>query len=28
MDGLLRRRAGVLERLLHHGEAPVLVRVA
>ncbi|MGO9488164.1 MAG: DNA-3-methyladenine glycosylase family protein [Solirubrobacteraceae bacterium] len=28
MDGLLRRRGGVLERLLHHGEQPVLVRVA
>lgn len=28
MDGMLRRRGGVLERLLHHGEAPVLVRVA
>ena len=27
-DGLLRRRGGVLERLLHHGEVPVLVRVA
>lgn len=28
MDGLLRRRAGALERLLHHGEEPVLVRVS
>jgi DNA-3-methyladenine glycosylase II len=28
MDGMLRRRGGVLERLLHHGEVPVLVRVA
>ena len=28
MDGMLRRRDGVLERLLHHGEQPVLVRVA
>ncbi|MCW3031680.1 MAG: DNA-3-methyladenine glycosylase 2 family protein [Solirubrobacterales bacterium] len=28
MDGMLRRRSGVLERLLHHGEEPVLVRVA
>ena len=28
MDGALRRRAGVLERLLHHGADPVLVRVA
>jgi 3-methyladenine DNA glycosylase/8-oxoguanine DNA glycosylase len=28
MDGLLRRRGGVLERLLHQGETPVLVRVA
>jgi 3-methyladenine DNA glycosylase/8-oxoguanine DNA glycosylase len=28
MDGALRRRGGVLERLLHHGEEPVLVRVA
>ena len=28
MDGMLRRRGGVLERLLHHGEQPVLVRVA
>jgi 3-methyladenine DNA glycosylase/8-oxoguanine DNA glycosylase len=28
MDGLLRRRGGVLERLLHDGEQPVLVRVA
>jgi 3-methyladenine DNA glycosylase/8-oxoguanine DNA glycosylase len=28
MDGMLRRRGGVLERLIHHGEAPVLVRVA
>ena len=27
-DGMLRRRGGVLERLLHHGEVPVLVRVA
>jgi 3-methyladenine DNA glycosylase/8-oxoguanine DNA glycosylase len=28
MDGVLRRRGGVLERLLHHGAEPVLVRVA
>jgi 3-methyladenine DNA glycosylase/8-oxoguanine DNA glycosylase len=28
MDGMLRRRGGVLERLLHHGDQPVLVRVA
>ena len=28
MDGLLRRRGGVLERLLHDGGEPVLVRVA
>jgi 3-methyladenine DNA glycosylase/8-oxoguanine DNA glycosylase len=28
MDGMLRRRGGVLERLLHHREDPVLVRVA
>ncbi|MFZ1155538.1 MAG: hypothetical protein WAN93_11595, partial [Solirubrobacteraceae bacterium] len=28
MDGVLRHRGGVLERLLHHGEEPVLVRVA
>jgi 3-methyladenine DNA glycosylase/8-oxoguanine DNA glycosylase len=28
MDGLLRRRGGVLERLLHDGDEPVLVRVA
>jgi 3-methyladenine DNA glycosylase/8-oxoguanine DNA glycosylase len=27
-DGLLRRRGGVLERLLHHGDQPVVVRVA
>jgi 3-methyladenine DNA glycosylase/8-oxoguanine DNA glycosylase len=27
-DGMLRRRAGVLERLLHHGDSPVAVRVA
>lgn len=27
-DGMLRRRGGVLERLLHHGETPVLVKVA
>jgi 3-methyladenine DNA glycosylase/8-oxoguanine DNA glycosylase len=27
-DGMLRRRGGVLERLLHDGEMPVLVRVA
>jgi 3-methyladenine DNA glycosylase/8-oxoguanine DNA glycosylase len=27
-DGLLRRRGGVLERLLHHDEQPVLVRIA
>jgi 3-methyladenine DNA glycosylase/8-oxoguanine DNA glycosylase len=26
MDGMLRRRGGVLERLLHHDELPVLVR--
>jgi DNA-3-methyladenine glycosylase II len=28
MDGVLRCRGGVLERLLHHGEQPVHVRVA
>jgi 3-methyladenine DNA glycosylase/8-oxoguanine DNA glycosylase len=28
MDGVLRSRDGVLERLLHHGERPVHVRVA
>lgn len=28
MDGVLRHRGGVLERLLHHGAEPVLVRVA
>ncbi len=28
MDGVLRCREGVLERLLHHGEQPVHVRVA
>ena len=28
MDGLTRARRGVLERLLHHGDEPVLVRVA
>lgn len=28
MDGVLRCRAGVLERLLHHGDQPVHVRVA
>lgn len=28
MDGVLRHRGGVLERLLHHGEVPVVVRVA
>lgn len=28
MDGMLRRRADVLERLLHHGDEPVLVRIA
>ncbi len=28
MDGLLRRRAGVLERLLHRDGEPVLVRIA
>jgi 3-methyladenine DNA glycosylase/8-oxoguanine DNA glycosylase len=28
MDGMLRRRGGVLERLLHHGDEPVVVRVA
>ena len=27
-DGVLRRRGGVLERLLHHGDEPVVVRVA
>jgi 3-methyladenine DNA glycosylase/8-oxoguanine DNA glycosylase len=27
-DGLMRRRGGALERLLHHGDAPVVVRVA
>src|SRR4029077_5726938 len=28
MDGVLRHRGGVLERLLHDGERPVVVRVA
>jgi 3-methyladenine DNA glycosylase/8-oxoguanine DNA glycosylase len=28
VDGVLRHRAGVLERLLHHGQEPVVVRVA
>jgi 3-methyladenine DNA glycosylase/8-oxoguanine DNA glycosylase len=28
MDGMLRRRGGILERLLHHEEIPVFVRVA
>jgi 3-methyladenine DNA glycosylase/8-oxoguanine DNA glycosylase len=28
MDGVLRRRGGVLERLLHHQQEPVLVRIA
>ena len=28
MDGMVRRRSGVLERLLHLGEEPVLVRAA
>ncbi len=28
MDGVLRRRGGVLERLLHHGREPVVVRAA
>jgi 3-methyladenine DNA glycosylase/8-oxoguanine DNA glycosylase len=28
MDGVLRLRGGVLERLLHHGDEPVVVRVA
>lgn len=28
MDGVLRHRGGVLERLLHHGAEPVVVRVA
>jgi 3-methyladenine DNA glycosylase/8-oxoguanine DNA glycosylase len=28
MDGMLRSRGGVLERLLHHGEEPVVVRIA
>jgi 3-methyladenine DNA glycosylase/8-oxoguanine DNA glycosylase len=28
LDGMLRRRGGVLERLVHHGESPVAVRVA
>jgi 3-methyladenine DNA glycosylase/8-oxoguanine DNA glycosylase len=28
MDGMLRRRGGVMERLLHHGDVPVVVRVA
>ena len=28
MDGVLRRRSGVLERLLHHEREPVVVRVA
>jgi 3-methyladenine DNA glycosylase/8-oxoguanine DNA glycosylase len=28
MDGMLRHRGGILERLLHDGDVPVLVRVA
>ncbi|HUA75384.1 MAG TPA: hypothetical protein VL988_11550 [Solirubrobacteraceae bacterium] len=28
LDGMARRRGGVLERLLHHGSEPVLVRAA
>ncbi len=28
VDGVVRRRGSVLERLLHHGEEPVVVRVA
>jgi len=28
MDGVMRRRGGVLERLLHDGEQPVVVRIA
>jgi 3-methyladenine DNA glycosylase/8-oxoguanine DNA glycosylase len=28
MDGVMRRRGGVLERLLHQGEQPVAVRIA
>jgi 3-methyladenine DNA glycosylase/8-oxoguanine DNA glycosylase len=28
MDGMLRRRGGVLERLLHHEHEPVLIRIA
>jgi 3-methyladenine DNA glycosylase/8-oxoguanine DNA glycosylase len=28
VDGVLRHRGGMLERLLHHGEEPVVVRVA
>jgi len=28
MDGVMRRRGGVLERLLHHEEEPVVVRIA
>ncbi len=28
VDGVLRHRGGVLERLLHHGHEPVMVRVA
>jgi 3-methyladenine DNA glycosylase/8-oxoguanine DNA glycosylase len=28
LDGMMRRRGGVLERLLHHERTPVLVRVA
>ena len=28
MDGLTRRRGDLIERLLHHGDAPVIVRVA
>ncbi len=28
MDGVTRRRAGVLERLLHHEDEPVVVRIA
>jgi len=28
MDGVMRRRGGVLERLLHHEDEPVVVRMA
>jgi 3-methyladenine DNA glycosylase/8-oxoguanine DNA glycosylase len=28
MDGMLRRRGALMERLIHHGEEPVVVRVA